>query len=513
MKLESQNNKIEEQEVKPEFQEDSRNKKLKEWLKKFICKFRQAYEKLEDSEKSRIVNQHDYKYPCQIEIFWMNNPVEYQIMVITHNPKREDQEIIINGLYKGDEFLDSIDKIMLKERWQEPLEDQSIYHNPNLEKITYSDIFSGIVNTFITSIKNSLLFNNKEGFQGGQILTQNSWVWCIKGNLCNLDCDKIIEEIIKEIRNNAKIWLQESKIEKSFEKPNLLRGYGTFAYPPIWIGKIPKKTFKQIALGDNYLWRSKVFDAEISKTKIIINSDGFIGVLKDNKQETMNIINLIFGMSILFGIDCLAIRESEITEIGAEPKLLSITSTVTPMNSLRNILTDSSRPQLNYYPKTEIPEEIFKEIIKKADIISSNQKITEQLTFLLEGYTHYKNAEYSQSFIINWVIIERYLFKIWRELLEEKNISEKRKSKLNDSNRWSADYILEVLNIQGKIDGEDYILFMDLKDKRNKLIHKGEQIDKSTSEKLLNLVFNMIKKEVLIFIQERAKNETTNTNK
>ena len=94
---------------------------IRTWFIRLIKLFRTEYDKLNEAEKSFITNADDYRPPCQIEVFWLSEPLEYQIIVISHDPDRPDKEVIINGPFKGHEFVNEIEKIMNEPRWKKPI--------------------------------------------------------------------------------------------------------------------------------------------------------------------------------------------------------------------------------------------------------------------------------------------------------------------------------------------------------------------------------------------------------
>ena len=79
---------------------------------------------------------------------------------------------------------------------------------------------------------------------------------------------------------------------------------------------------------------------------------------------------------------------------------------------------------------------------------------------------------------MEWMIIEKFINILWLNLIKEKGITGKRKKKLLG---YDADQIIEALNLSGKINSE-YELIMNMKNKRNKFIHRGVRIIKEDAE-------------------------------
>ncbi|GAG53884.1 unnamed protein product [marine sediment metagenome] len=75
------------------------------------------------------------------------------------------------------------------------------------------------------------------------------------------------------------------------------------------------------------------------------------------------------------------------------------------------------------------------------------------------------------------------------------DIKGKRGKKLKNTLLWkSADRILEVLNLSGKLAKEDYKLLMELKQKRNDIIHRGEKASEEEAQKSFNFCINLLGK-------------------
>ncbi len=471
--------------------------KLKEWFANLIRKFREEYEKLDESEKLQISKVSDYRHPCQIEVFWMDKPLERSIIVTSHDIDRKDMEIIINGPYKGYEFLREIEKIMQEPRWVKQVSET--------DKAKYSDNFVNALSNFLEGVRNSVFLEINEGNQGGRMLAKDIWFWDVYGSVNHIDYNKIVNEAINEAKSIAKK-VKEKAQEKQQIIPTTskIKGYGTFFYPPVWIGDIPERTFIQKVNRMQFPFPSKLFDLTFNGMKVIVNSDGFIGIENESKEQATEILNTIFGMSVLYDETCFAVREHELADINIDPNSLAITSTSIIISSQRTrmLLEESFSSPFMSHRRNNIVEDKIKEIIRKTEKINTNKDLTEQLIFLLEGYTHFKNSEFSQSFIINWLIIEKYLFKLWEEFIKEKRISGERKNKLlKNTNQWGADVVLETLNLNDKIDDNNYNLLNELKGKRNGFVHRRLFIDKPTSKILLDLCFKIVRNNVSQFLK------------
>ncbi len=469
---------------------------IRTWFIRLIELFRTEFDKLSEEERSFITKADYYGPPCQIEVFWLSEPLEYQIIAISHDPDRPDKEIIINGPYHGHEFINEMEKIMNEPRWRKPIPKDSLYYGAKTGKVKRSDVFATRLSGFLNLIKDSVFTEFKTKHMGGMVIDSNSWFWCVRGRVDEFDYADFVNKIIKDAKQRVRISkVKSDSVQEKVQPQPKIKGYGAHFYPPIWIGETPETTFRDRLSGQLYPPPSKILDFDFNGKKLVVYSDGFVGVEAEDESEALRILNTIFGIALISGIDCLSTRELELADIKIDPDSLTITATTWQFSSLRSLLMERRRDTL-YYIRKEVPKETIEEILNKAEIVARDQKLAELLIFLIEGYTHYANSEYSHSFIINWLIVERYLSELWEDFIKERQVIGDRKRKLKNPVQWGTDHILETLNLAGKLDDESYELLIDLKNKRNRFVHKGEAIDKPTSEKLLNFSFKIVESKL-----------------
>jgi hypothetical protein len=481
---------------------DYSKKELMGWLTNFVNKFREEYEKLDELEKSKIYYTINYSTPCQIEVFWINKPVEYQMIIFTHDATRKDMEIIINGPYESNEFLDNVESIIREPRWMKTIPADS--YSPFRDAESCSDILADLLNNFFDLIKDGIFSKIEKERLRFVAFPYEGWCNFFVGNVGKLDYNRMVDEPIKKLKLRAKS--PDEKCPACDE--TLLTGYGTFIYPPIWVGEKPRRTFKERVWGTGlFKFPSRKFDLVFNDAKVLVSSDGFIVILTKEEKDAINILNTIFGAALISGIKCFVARELEISKVQIDPESLGIWIMQIPRSPLMKY-RDISETKFMFSIISEIPEERIKDVIQKAEKLYRDKNLMEQLIFLLEGHTRYENSEYSQSFIMNWLIIERDLSEIWKIFLNEKNMEKERKKKFtNPDYLGQTDTMIEILNLNKKIDDKKYEQLIRLKGKRNRFIHSGEQIDKGTSEELLNLAFNIVKDKVNNFLTVSSKSD------
>ncbi len=465
---------------------------LIDWLNDFISKFREEYQKLSTKEQSAISNLNNFFPPCQIEAIWVIKP-EFQIFIITNFQDKNDLEITIHGpiedVYEG---LDILEQILKDPKWNRELSKEE----PRLfldEKRIFRTILEGFFVNTINNIKKSKFSESSEPSISKSYLTKESSGWIIRGNILRKKPIELVNEIIKEAKETSKIDFRP----ETHPLPGIT-GHGTYFYPPIWIGEIPKPTLHERFTGiPMMIFSEKILGIEYKKYKIVIEKDGFIAIGIEDKVKAIETLNEIMATALLFNIPAFAIREHELGKAQIDPENMRIISCGWYLDTMRGKLSEKRWKELSEFEikttRINVSEDEIIHVIKEAERITSNPEIREYLTFLLEAYAHLKGHEYTQSFIMSWIIIEKYLFKFWHQFLEEYGIKGDRKDKLKNPVIWSIDYVLEILNFTNKLNKENYKILTHLKSRRNNLIHKGKRINEQDAKKCLEIVTSIIK--------------------
>jgi hypothetical protein len=485
--------------------EDSQNARkirLRGWLDELITKFRLEVGKLTEVERSRIGNAVNLSEPCQIEIIWTEDP-EFQLVVISHFKQRKDREIIINGPIKSYELIEGADSILKEPRWNRPSDGP--YKAPENRELLLSDVLAGILIDFIESIKNSI-FNKLVPPQrlGGRILSNEAFTWVYAGNMAESDQSELIHEVIKEAKRQPQPTVSE---QPAAQGVSLIPGTMTFFYPPVIIGAPPRPaSFRQFVSGFYRLTLSqKALQASFGKYHVTVSKDGCIAVTT-NKDTALRIFNAIFGTALLaFQIPCFAVTEAEVGEAGLSPQTFEVQTYSIKMTSVRTSQLDERfRGPLGVpYGRKIIQEKTLSEIIRKAELVFNKSEIAEQVGFFLTAFTHLSNSEFPQAFIISWLIVEKYLSSLWDSFLFDSKIDRERRDKLTNPGMWPIDSVLETMNLSDKLSDENYKLFMELKNKRNKFIHGGVAITAEDCQKCLGVSQKIVRDAIMGLIQGR----------
>lgn len=485
---------------------------LEKWCEDLIKNFRAECDKLDELEKSQIPNYLNFKSPCQIEFFWVDEPVEYQLFITMHDPDAKDGAIFINGPYKRHEILKKAIEIMNEPRWKKktPYKEYtefSEYDDVGYQENKYSDAFVHQISAFYRNLNRNIAVN----FEGGQISGQSmgDYDWCstIKGNIAKQNNPmSLISESIKsakqkafDIRNKNDSDLTQKNVRIKENKK--LKIIGAYYYPTIRIGDNLELSFQEKltnSIGSPIYFPQIDHEFKLNGKFGFFDSFGFIGIQTDSEKEATQILNTIFGISLLLGFDSLSVRESELSsaKMNSESKSLG-------GFSWQNSDTKRPSPYSSHgLRKTAIPTDSMKEIIDITEKVLRNDTLNDSILFLLESYTHLHDSEYSPSFIFSWFIIEKRISQLFDEMLSEKKVSKNRKKKFENHEKWSSDTKIEVLNFCGKITNEEHQYISKYNKMRNKLVHQNNKLGKNESNELFEFSKQIVKDQVISLLEK-----------
>ena len=460
----------------------SRKENLHEWIAGLISHFREEMEKLTPEEQiaaSRTLD--DLSKPCQFMVIWAEEP-EFQIVLITHLTKLEDKHIEIYGAIENSKLIEYIENEVLKSSMIELLGKERI-ENFLIEELR------GIQG----------LYNPLQGVPKPHVKVRKqisrdiySVGWLVTGNLSNLDLKKMVEETIREIKSAA----NPSPPKPQPRVAPILEGFGTYIYPPLWIGEIPKpKSFREKISG-RPLWSYSLERAITDTYKnrpIVITRDGYIAIGEKDKLKAQELINEIMSTMLLRGLVAQVVREIDLgqatfAESGATLGWNLPNSRTTPFYA------GEFFPRSLTINRTATDEEKIRKTIRLAELLTTDDRIKTLLSLYLEAFTYFANTEFKQTLIIGWIILEDFYIKdLWASKISKFAFDNNRLSKLGS---WNIDQRLETLNLSGELSNDEYDLLMKIKDSRNNVVHEGKFPPKEIVEKCIDLAFKVVQRYV-----------------
>lgn len=471
---------------------------LEKWFHIFIKEFRSQYESLPETTRKFITYLDNFDFPCQIVALWIKEP-ELQYVLVVKDPNLPDLDIHASDPVSSDRLVDVMES-MLKIPWLHThLNSDDLFYGRTYEEVLENK-FLGIARylketTFNRPKQKSIPSFAKFMYVG------NGFFWTVIGNLAQLNPKQFATELMTKAKNDEQSALtrkpEPPSASTAINQPPVIKGYGTFFYPPFWVGELPSPTFRQRFSGFN-VYPGTYFNVSYKGNEVRISVDGYIAIGEQDKIKCMRLLNEIMGSVLLSGIPVLAVRENDVGYASFQIESEHMASMSFPISPFRAKLAERhlhiDEKMLKEY--REISKEALLKVIKNTEKVTQSIEGSDYLVFLLEAYTYFANSEYMQSFIMSWLVLERYINKLWTDYLKKENISGKRKDKLTNSNFWTVDDILETLTFAGNINKDKYKLFMILKRKRNKISHSGEVTQRSEAQECFKTAETVVKNEL-----------------
>ena len=485
----------------------SKNQNLKNYLIKIIDDFRKEYNALDDVERKYIASDTIYSVPSQIEIFWVSEPSEFQLFVLCHDPNRLDKEIIINGSYNATQIAEKVIKIMDEPRWRKkaPYTEYSwtLSSDAGDKEHKYSDEFAGHFFHFLNVIQQTSSQSFPPGLITSQGMGETDYCGIFKGNLAELPPSEIDQKSFIEYAKQHAVSVKNGLIpgdvqSKTVEKEiDLRKFFGSYYSPGARIGNNVELSFKEKIYGPNIFEYPKYeYEFTFNGRMGFYDRYGLVLIESENEADAIKIINTIFGISILYGIEAFSVRKSDIlkTEIP-----LDYMPSGKPFGSYSRKISEITGhvPKLfEGLKKTQITHEKMQKIVKISEKIFLNEKLNESLLFLLESNTHLKNSEFSQAYIFSWLIVEQYISKKFNALLSEKKEIQAKIGKNKDPDKVVISLKLAMLHSNEKLNDSDHSFLTAYKKKRNDFVHSGKTITESDAENLFKFAFKIIQNEI-----------------
>lgn len=495
---------------------------LNVWLDKLLRYYRQKATKLSPEEQQHLVYNMDS--PCQVHVLWSTNnqpQSNYQLLIFTHFLEKPDLNFSILGPFEPYRFSEYAAKLLDDQQWNYELPHQDSEVFWEIAEKNYRELLIRILRGFYRSheryfTQRALLSN---GFPNDLIASRQSlifekqdFLWEIWGNVTTLDPEKLIDEDFADAQMSLNRLRDTRKsVKKNAAKsPKRPPGVGALLFPPIWIGTKPIQSVEDQIRG-KYIQTQIVWKGDYGDSMILLRQDGFITIILpddtlewDRKIIALEKMNELIAGLFLLGIQLEAIREHDLVEVTVDPETTRLGSMSWSPDYMRRPVDSaelSGWVAIDSFPlsmsRTKITEENLTAALQLVKNFTYNPTTRNLASFILEAYTLMRNAEYSQSFLWSWLVIETYIGILWRNYVKSRKVDNQRTKRLEDPNRWSADYLLEIINLVGKLKKGEYDELMKLKSKRNKVIHSGTRVTDSEARKCLELATEVVKKHIL----------------
>lgn len=455
--------------------EMSTNERLRSWLAELATEFREEIQEL-SAEEQRAASRTlgDLSYPCQFLIVWAREP-EFQILLLARMNESDDKSVEVHGPFENAKLVDRIEGEVLS---------SSLIKTVGIEKV--ESMFAHLLKS-LRRLYDPLLGVPKPHVAEQFPISDNPYAvaWMILGNLLELDSRKVASECIKAITDAAKPTVPTAQPEEKV----VVEGFGTYIYPPIWVGEMPKPGgLRDRIVGlPLYEYSSERAITEVYRERpIIVTRDGYIAISEKKKPKALEFLNQIMSALLVLGTPVHMIRENDLGAATIKERGFAISyRTFSQRGWLfdQRFSADAVSPSRSR-PTVEV--EKMKKAIKWAEVFIVNPKVATLLLLHLEARTHFLNSEYKQALVVSWVILEDFHIKdLWSSQIQKRMSDADRLGKLGS---WEVDKKLEALDIAGAITSEEYALFMKIKGARNEVVHEGKEPEKEIVERSLEMI-------------------------
>lgn len=477
---------------------------LKNWCEKLILRFRDKYNTLDECQRKNVDFFDNLTPPIQLNVFWFQNKafnINLQILFFTKWDESEDLTIIVHGPTEFSKSAKFIEEVLNNNIWERPFLTKLTFEPPGTE-IKYSTRLKSL---FIEAFGNFrryfaslfLILDSKSiSLSKRYIQTMECFPWICYGNISNWDLNKMIDSMFKKSQENIH---KPQKITEQNQKD--IKGYGCYIYPPIWLGEPPKLSLEEEILGTSYHSHDKEQLTLIYKEKtLLIEKDGFIAIGEDNKQIAKDMLNEIMSIAHFFNLHFYIIRESDLGDVSIQQGNNKIVSSSFEGKTLRTELSEDrwkDLSQLTLMSRMKVSKKDIRKIVELAETVMTNNESSNLYTLYLEANTHFLNFEFSQSFIMSWILIENKILSVWEKFIDDQIINNTRSKKLKNRKFRTIDDKIEILNITNQLSNQDYKSYIKFKNIRNKIVHKGFKASKNEAKECLN-VCTKILKEIIV---------------
>lgn len=276
-------------------------------------------------------------------------------------------------------------------------------------------------------------------------------------------------------------------------------GLGVHLFPPVIIDQKQKRSvielFNNLPSHQN---NRKILDMKINNNQINVHKDGFIFVKNENKESVLKILNLIMACGKFYDFSFDAVHEHELAMTNYDKQ----GSTITYMNcddeTKRTYLIDEHINQTYHYKpikRIEIKLSIIQEILSNTEKLLEHEKLSNNMRLFNEGLTDCNDLDFSSAFFKGWGVIERHYNDLWETLFPQEKSDQKDPCKQKKPYR-TIGCILEELCKQNKINKKDCKILEDLRKKRNKVYHNGEQVTKEDAGNCLKHTMKILRKRI-----------------
>ena len=462
--------------------------RLTDWLRALLRLFADVDKSDREALRGSL---DDICAPCQVDAVWFaasDVNVDCQVLVFSRFADMEHSLITVHGPAHPAQASEILEALASHPKWQRPITGRLMFalkdpSYPRLLEIPISQALNHIKQAVLTRAFQQAVEAADPRRRSAGRLADDVFYWICGGNLAEHRPEDVANGILEEARQRAPSTKGPPE-RPAVAQPTTEPGFGTYLYPPVWIGELPTETTEQRlrrSFQDRHpMGPSLLADQAVASThkgtRVVVMQDGFVAITEAERQEALRKLNELIAAFLLSGLPSHVVRDHELSEVGFQNN--RITHRKDPIISMRTawgtgaMAMFEATPESLEWTRAILSIKDVRRVLAVAKRISSVD--VPSVLFLLESYTAFEDSEFPQSYIMSWPVIEDWIVAKWEAFLKSgREVSGKRLKKLTESHvAWTVDHYLETLNLAGEIDDERYSTLMSLKSKRNSLLHQ-----------------------------------------
>jgi len=383
--------------------EEDPEDQVKKWFEELI-------EITRDDESNAFSIGIHLPEPCQIEVFWMDDPLEGQLYITTDDNDRPDKEVLVHGPWEGSSFIQEVGEVAKSDRWQKPLP-PPIEKKPGHGVPLRVDSLANATAQFINSMENSLWIEYRKDTPlfAGRRLWGSSQARIYPGNVAELDLEKLsqdAENVESDGQNMDEGQEEEMRNNEAAESISKIATGGGYIYKPVWIEESPEYTFFEKVQNKKPRTYDRIYRSQIQGVDIHAFRDGLLLLESEDGNEIQDILNTLFGIGIFhqFRTWQYLLRRELISAHIADGEIRKSSYELATPSGRNQLSNPSDRPDDS--DRDLLPMEVLKRLINIVDVIYPIHSVRERIILHLQAHTHLLDSEFDASFVLNWTVIE-----------------------------------------------------------------------------------------------------------
>jgi hypothetical protein len=162
----------------------------------------------------------------------------------------------------------------------------------------------------------------------------------------------------------------------------------------------------------------KALDTVYKGRPVIVSRKGLVVLAEDQVTTAVGLLNEVMAVLLFRSLPVCAIRETDLIECSIDMANKEIDGWEWSYRAGKQSVMEERRVESGagrfYHPDN------IRSFIRRAEIMTSDQAVSADLSLLLKAYTCHQESEFTTSFLLSWQGVDRLLHARWRRLTKER---------------------------------------------------------------------------------------------